>query len=231
MEGYSMEVNNMRKMMAVAATLLVGLMILPVAVYADDGSNATMKVIPSSIDRNRGDEFSIEVVIDPDGTPVSGTQYRLIFDPAVLQVVDQTKGDFLSHDGANTIEIVNKFNNTIGKVEYGETRMGVETSVTAAGTLARITFRVIGDRGSYLDLTNVFVGSPQAKEIPVSVEGGVCLVDGKPPYSRTIADAVIALQMATRGEYSVQMDANSDGTVTSLDALMIMQAAAKKEEI
>ena len=39
----------------------------------------------------------------------------------------------------------------------------------------------------------------------------------------TPADAVIALQMAARGEYSVDADMNEDDRVTSLDALMILQ--------
>jgi parallel beta-helix repeat protein len=39
----------------------------------------------------------------------------------------------------------------------------------------------------------------------------------------TPADAVIALQMAARGEYSVDADMNGDDRVTSLDALMILQ--------
>ena len=39
------------------------------------------------------------------------------------------------------------------------------------------------------------------------------------------ADAAIALQVAARGEYEASLDLNSDGRVTSLDALMILQAA------
>ena len=214
--------------MAVAATLMVGLMILPAAVYADNGGNATVTVIPSSIDRSTGDEFSIEIVVDPDGAPVYGAQYGLIFDTTSLEFVNQTAGNFLILDGADTIESMNKFDNESQKLEYGEARMGVETGVTEAGTLARITFRVTGDYGSYLDLTDVIVSSPQAREMPVVVESGVCLVDGRPPR-RTMANAVISLQMIVRGEYSVHADANSDGEVTSLDALMIMQAEAKKE--
>ena len=42
----------------------------------------------------------------------------------------------------------------------------------------------------------------------------------------TPADAAIALQMATRGEYSEEADVNRDHKVTSLDALLILQAAA-----
>ena len=39
----------------------------------------------------------------------------------------------------------------------------------------------------------------------------------------TPADAVIALQMAARGEWSEDADVNEDDRVTSLDALMILQ--------
>jgi outer membrane protein assembly factor BamB len=42
--------------------------------------------------------------------------------------------------------------------------------------------------------------------------------------SVTTADAVIALQMAVRGEWQEEADMNHDGAVTSLDALMILQA-------
>ena len=47
----------------------------------------------------------------------------------------------------------------------------------------------------------------------------------------TPADAVIALQMAARGEYSEDADVNEDNQVTSLDALMILQAAAENVEL
>ena len=218
--------------MAMFATLLVGMIAIPVAVYADDGGNATIKVIPYSIDCNRGEEFSIEIVVDPDGTPVQGAQYYLTFDTTSLEFISQTAGDFLSHDGANTIEIVNRFNNEFQRLEYGETRMGVETGVTAAGTLANITFRAIGDRGSYLELTDVIISDLQAEEMPVSVESGICLVDGKPPcMTLTPADAVIALEMAVRCEYSAEADVNGDNKITSLDALMILQSAAVDMEL
>ena len=42
----------------------------------------------------------------------------------------------------------------------------------------------------------------------------------------TPADAVIALQMAVRGEYSEDADVSGDHRVTSLDALLILQVAA-----
>jgi hypothetical protein len=43
----------------------------------------------------------------------------------------------------------------------------------------------------------------------------------------TQADAIVALQMAARGEYSEDADVSGDSVVTSLDALMILRAADK----
>ena len=222
-------------MMTMVATLImVGMMTLSVASYTDNGGNATVKVVPYSIDRTVGDEFSIDIVIEPGDAGVYSAQYTLGFDPEILEALSQEEGDFLNEAGAaNTIEVTNNTDDEAGKLEYGLTRVGVTTGVTTTGTLSQITFRVIGgDRGSYLNLTDVVVGDTMAEAIPVLIEDGVCLVDGKSPYvTPTPADALIALQMAVRGDYSEEADVNRDDKVTSLDALMILQAEAGKIEL
>ena len=164
----------------IVVSLIAGILIISSPASAA-GADVLVKVVPASIDASVGDEFTIEIIVDPGGADVYGVQYDLVFDPSVLQVVNQSRGDFLSQDGANTIEIVNKFNNTLGKLEYGETRMGAEGGVTAPGTLARITFRVVGDHGSNLKLEDVIVSNPEAQPLDISVESGVCLVGGKTP--------------------------------------------------
>jgi hypothetical protein len=180
----------------VITSIMLGLLLLPAAA-STSSANTSIKVIPASIDVSVGEEFSVDIVLEPGGDEVYGVQYELTFDTASLKFVSQTAGDFLSQDGANTIEVVNGFSSESQKLEYGETRMGVETGVTAAGTLAHITFRVTGDRGSYLDFTEVIVGAPTeggGKELPVSVENGICLVDGVAPTSTPEPTAT-----ATRG--------------------------------
>jgi len=47
----------------------------------------------------------------------------------------------------------------------------------------------------------------------------------------TTADAAIALNLAVRGGYDLAADINDDGSVTSLDALRILQAAANSIEL
>ena len=58
------------------------------------------------------------------------------------------------------------------------------------------------------------------------------LVEYTPTPTYTTADAVIALSIAVGScEYNPEMDVNNDGKVTSLDALMILQAASGAIEI
>jgi hypothetical protein len=162
---------------------MLGLLLLPAAA-STSGVNTSIKVVPASIDVSMGEEFSVDIVFEPGGDEVYGVQYELTFDTTSLEFVSQTAGNFLSHDGTNTIEVVNKFDNESQKLEYGEMRIGVETGVTAAGTLASITFRVTGDHGSHLDLTEVVVADPSGlAALSVSVENGVCLVGGVAPTS------------------------------------------------
>ena len=168
----------------ILTSLLLGLLLIPAPISASD-SDTIIKVVPARVDVSSGAEFSIEIVIDPDGAEVYSGQYTLRFDPGVLEALSQEEGDLLNEAGAaNTIEVKNEIGNEAGTLEYGVTRMGVTTGVTATGTLSQITFKVIGgDQGSYLNLTDVVVGNVEVNMIPVLIANGVCLVGGVAPIS------------------------------------------------
>ena len=153
-------------LMAIVAIICV-LQLVPFA--GATGPSVTV----DSRDVSLGERFTLDVRVDPCGAEVYGAQYTLTFDPAILQVVSQTAGDFLTQDGASSIEVVNTINNTLGKLEYGETRMGVENGVTVAGTLARVTFEAVRTGSTSLTLSNVLLSDPSAQPI-----AGVVLNDG-----------------------------------------------------
>ena len=85
-------------------------------------------------------------------------------------------------------------------------------------------------------------GSDEIGDTPYYISGDACAQDSYPlmqPWSVTpqkgdldcdgnvtTTDAAIALSMAVRGEYTAAADVSDDNRVTSLDALMILQAAA-----
>ena len=123
----------------------------------------------------QGDIFKVDVMIDPSGSEeIFGASFELYFNNTLLNVDKCEQGTFLSHD-ASTLNIPNNFDNTAGKVEYGEVRTGVDYGVTASGILATITFNATGVGECGLTLGNLKLSDPEAQEIPdVLVNNGTC---------------------------------------------------------
>jgi len=143
-------------------------------------AGSSVSVSPHAITASPGDTFTIDIIADPAGSEVYGAEYTLHFDKNLLEVIDQSKGMFLSHDGAETIEVSNNINNELGVVEYGETRMGdpdVIGGVTDPGVLASITFEAIGPGTCEVRLEGTLADSG-AQPIDAVVGGGACRVEG-----------------------------------------------------
>lgn len=156
-----------------------------VALCVFTGSVSAVSVVgiePEYIEVSQGDVFMVDITIDPDGAEIMGAQYDLYFDNTLLNVVAQRKGTVLSHDGASTIVMSNRFNNTVGKIEYGETRTDVEYGVNITGALATIEFEVLGESGTcelHLDSVKVSkVSDPTPVYVNVSVSSGRCDIRG-----------------------------------------------------
>lgn len=159
---------------ALAALLLVGLCQIGLA------AESSVSVSPQTVSASPGDVFTIDIVVDPADSGVYGAQYELHFDKNMLKATSQNTGSFLSHGGADTIEVMNTINNTIGKIEYGETRIGDPKTVGGAsegGVLASVTFEAIGAGTSDIRL-DAKLSDPSAQAIDVVVNGGTCSVSG-----------------------------------------------------
>ena len=201
----------MRKMRNSGAKLLTAL----IAMVCITSIAAGASVSVDSRDVSLGDTFTIDVTVDPEGNSVYGAQYDLTFNQAILQVISQAKGGFLAQDGINSVEITNKFNNTIGKVKYGETRMGAEDGVTGAGVLATITFEAVSGGSTDILLSNVIVSDPSAKPISgVVLNNGTVNVGGSPqplidltPTALNIPDPIY-----------VDHDYTLDATISNLES-------------
>ncbi len=143
-------------------------------------AESSVSISPDMITASSGDIFTIDIIVDPLGNGIYGAQYELQFDNNILKATEQTKGTFLSHGGAEAVEVSNNINNTIGKIEYGETRTGDPQevgSITDAGVLASITFEVIGAGTSELTLDAMLANS-SAQSINTTVSNGICNVEG-----------------------------------------------------
>ena len=112
-----------------------------------------------------GENVTVDIKIYPDGAEVFGAQYNLYFNNTLLRAIDQTKGEFLSQDGANTNMYTNEIDNTLGRIKYGGARTGVENGVTGPGVLTTIEFEVRCPGTDELRLSNVKLSYPNATYI------------------------------------------------------------------
>ena len=195
-------------MKAILMCLMVGIIVC-FLIPSTLAQATQISVEPSRLEVSQGENFTVNIMVNPAGSEVMGAQYDLHFDNTLLNVVDQSKGTFLSHDGASTINIPNNIDNTGGWVEYGETRTGVTNGVTTSGILASITFQAIAEQGvSELHLKDVKVSDPNAKPIvSIEVNNGTCNIieqtptqtpTSKPPATATASAQTIRTPDANR---------------------------------
>jgi len=125
-----------------------------------------VSVEPSYISVLQGENFTVNITVDPGGTDeVMAAQYNLYFNNSLLNATKQEKGPFLSQDGASTSIFTNVINNTLGMTKYGESRTGVDYGVTTPGVLTTISFRAVEPGICSLNLSNVKLSDPLAQPI------------------------------------------------------------------
>ena len=101
----NMKKNHKMKIFLIGMVLLIG--VCQISLAAASSISISQQVIPTI---SIGEEFTVDIMVEPDGSDeIYGAQYDLTFNNDILEAIDQTKGTFLSQDGANTIEIINKY--------------------------------------------------------------------------------------------------------------------------
>ncbi len=164
------DVNNDGSVTSLDALMILSSITMAVA-------DPVMTVSQQPVGAGLNDTFTAEVTVNPAGSEIYATSYRLCFNSTILKAIDQTQEDFLSQGGAETYEVVNTINNTAGRIEYGETRLGdpdVAGYATEPGVLASITFEVIGDGISTLTLSNVNYVKPEDLTEPEPTDDRIC---------------------------------------------------------
>ena len=151
-------------------------------------ANSTISVEPVYIDVWQDEEFTVNITVDPAENEVYSASYTLYFNNTLLKATSQTKGPFLTQDGANFMISRNEIDNTVGKIEYAESRMGTDDEVSDPGVLTTITFEVIGDEGtSTLDISKyaneLLYSYIHGGSIPTDISNGTCKIIEQTPTS------------------------------------------------
>jgi hypothetical protein len=216
--------------------------LLIICSFATSAHAAQISVDPSYMDVLKGENFTVDILVDPEGSEVFGAQYNLYFNNTLLNATLQTKGAFLGQDGKNTNVLKDEINNTIGMIKYGETRTGVIYGVTNPGILATITFLAIAEEDgiSELCLEEVKLSDPFVNSIQtnvsngnVSVRIGIC-GDVNDDKSVDMADVMTMwydiASYPTPGAYTISnewaADVNCDGSLDMADVMTLWYAIA-----
>ena len=141
---------------------------------------STISVEPAYIEVWQGNNFIVNITVDPAENSIYAASYTLYFDNTLLTATSLEKGPFLSQDGnsSNIQEPPTGINNTAGEIKYGECRIGEVPGVTGYGVLSTITFQVIGEEGisqlnmSDLNFALLYSAPPEYGPVPTTLNNG-----------------------------------------------------------
>lgn len=103
-------------------------------------TSVTVDLATETTELQPGQEFDVEVALDPVGRGISGVQVWIEYDPALLEPVGVEPGTLL---GVAPIEAGPIIDEVEGVFQYAAARIGPTDPPTAAGLFASIRFRVL----------------------------------------------------------------------------------------
>ena len=143
--GYGKETTEMNRL--IAAIAVVGIVCASFLAQTASAATPVISVEPSWQKVSFGDEFTVNITIEPAENEVAGTDYILCFNNTMFNATSLVNGTFFS--GFVTDNSFGEgINNTAGTIDYGEVIWPYTgTGVTTNGTLSTITFQAIGEQG------------------------------------------------------------------------------------
>ena len=171
-------------------------------------------------------DISAETVID-----LAGWQFDIAFDPAALEAVNVSEGDFLKTGGATTFFQGGRINNAAGKITGLNAARLSASGVTGTGSLLQVNFKAKSGGETKLELQNFQFGAITGENIPagpheihIAVEGQLATGDVNRDGVVSILDLIlVAQQLGRRVSAGSTVDVNRDGVVSILDLILVSQ--------
>ncbi len=202
---------------------------------------------PSSLDVSVSDgPFSLSTDVTPvqlddtfslflnanDVAGLAGWQTDISFDPAVLEAVAVSQGDFLNVKIGDTFFLPGEIDNTAGKIADISTAK-LKGGGSGTGTLLLVTFKAKAVGETRVTFSNFFAGSSGGESIPSEVpEIVITIEDRKYPASDVNQDGLVnvldlilvAQHLGSDASVNRQSDVNGDGTINVLDLIVVAQS-------
>ena len=186
----------------------------------------TFSKTPIYIDDTFTLDISAETVFD-----MAGWQFDIAFDPAILEAISVSEGNFLK-TGGTTFFQGGSIDNATGKItDLSAARLSTQ-GVSGTGTLLQVRFKAKSDGETKLALQNFEFGAITGDLIPagphqvsITVEGRLATGDVNRDGRVSILDLIlVAQQLGRRVSAGSPVDLNRDGVVSILDLILAAQA-------
>ena len=158
-------------------------------------------------------------------------QLDIAFDPAALEAIDVSEGDFLMMGGVTTTFQGGSIDNAAGNITGLSTERGGDQGVSGTGTLLQVEFKAKSSGKTTLTLQNLqfdaITGgnvSVESHEITLTVEEQVVAGDVNRDGQVNILDLVfVAQQFGKDVPADSPADVNRDGVVNIFDLVQVAQ--------
>ena len=196
---------------------------------ANPGVNYTFSKTPIHLGETFTLDISAETVFD-----LAGWQFDIAFDPAALEAIDVSEGNFLKADGGATFFQSGSIDNAAGKITgLSAARLSTQ-GVSGTGTLLQVRFKAKSAGETELALQKFQFGSATGDTIPagpheirITVEEGLPAGDVNRDGVVSILDLIlVAQQLGKRVTAGSAVDVNGDGVVSILDLIRVAQGIA-----
>ena len=177
-----------------------------------------------------GDTFTLNVRAE-SVSDLAGWQFDVAFDPAVLEAVDMSEGDFLKSGGESTFFQGGRIDNASGKITgLSAARLG-DRGVSGSGSVLQVRFKAKSEGETELALQNFLFGSASKESIPagpleihITVEERLLTGDVNRDGVVNILDLIsVAQQLGKRLPPNSPEDINGDGIVNIFDLTLVAQ--------
>ena len=180
-----------------------------------------------------GDTFTLNIRAE-NVFDFAGWQFDIAFDPAALEAVNVSEGNFLKTDGGTTFFQGGTIDNAAGKITgLSAARLSTQ-GVSGTGVILQVRFRAKSAGETELVLQNFEFGTATGENIPagphqirIVVEGQLATGDVNRDGRVSILDLIlIAQQLGRRVSAGSAVDVNGDGIVSILDLILVSQGIA-----
>ncbi len=177
-----------------------------------------------------GDTFTLDIEAE-NIYDLAGWQFDIAFDPAVLEAIGVSEGNFLKSGGGTTFFRRGVIDNTTGKITKLSAAQLSGNGVSGSGSLLSVTLRAKTDGQTQLKLENFQLAASTGASIDagpheavITVEEQLTTGDVNRDGQVSILDMVlVARHFGETASAHSEVDVNGDGIINILDLILVAQ--------